>query len=361
MPDTRSLDDPIDAIAARASATDSHDGDLGPDIEALRAAGWLTACLPVKNGGNGWGSESAGAHAAFEALRKLGRANLSVARLYEGHVNAVKLIALHADGALREDAFERIRDGRLLGVWGADTRDAPVAFRESGGKLHLSGSKRFASGLGWVDHAIVVVNRDDGAHMVLVPVGDHARGDVSSWGVAGMRATRSGSYDFDGIALPASHRFGRAGAYMTEPHFEGGIWRYCAAHLGAAEAIHAELRTRLEDMGRAADPVQTKRLVEGVIALETMRLWILRAARAVEADGADPKAAALSLLAREVTEREALRVVALAEKALGMAAYNEGSTVERIARDLRLYLRQAAPDAKLLRAASMIEQRADAL
>ena len=47
-------------------------------------------------------------------------------------------------------------------------------------------------------------------------------------------------------------------------------------------------------------------------------------------------------------------VLALVERALGMAAFARGARVERLRRDLGLYLRQAAPDAKLARAAATL-------
>ena len=59
----------------------------------------------------------------------------------------------------------------------------------------------------------------------------------------------------------------------------------------------------------------------------------------------------LALLAREVTRRSCDDVLSSVEQALGMAAHDAASPIERMRRDLRLYLCQAAPDGKLTRAA----------
>lgn len=117
-----------------------------------------------------------------------------------------------------------------------------------------------------------------------------------------MRATRSGRYDFDNLTFYSEQKLGLAGDYFREPFFEGGIWRHCATHLGAAEALYRAMRMELVGRGRADNPHQQRRLVNAALATETARLWILRAAQAVEADNTEPDTAALSLLAREVTE-----------------------------------------------------------
>ena len=340
------------AIAARASTVDRDDGDLAADLDELRDHNWLLSCLPREEGGQGWGTEVDGTVPAFDALRALGRANLSVARLFEGHMNAVKLVDLYARGASRQEAFSAIRNGALFGVWGADDPDDPLTLDPAGDTLR--GAKRFASGLGLVDRSIVTVADEIGPQLLLVPGDDAKRADASGWRMGGMRATRSGRYDFDGVGITSSQKLGAPGDYLREPYFEGGIWRYCAAHLGGAEALYLAMRCELLNRGRADDPHQQRRLVEAAIAIETARLWLLRAARAVEAADAPTDTATLSLLAREVTERSCRTVIETIEQALGMGAHIAGSAVERTRRDLALFLCQAAPDAKRARAAKTL-------
>lgn len=350
----RSIHAVEEAIAARASAVDCDDGDLAADIGELRDHNWLVSCLPREVGGQGWGTQDVGTLPAFDALRALGRANLSVGRLFEGHMNAVKLIVLYARGPSREEAFSAIRSGALFGVWGADDQDCPLTLDPAGDTLR--GAKRFASGLGLVDRAIVTVASDTGLQLLLLPCDDAQRADASGWRMGGMRATRSGRYDFDGVGVANSQKLGDPGDYLREPYFEGGIWRYCAAHLGGAEALCHGMRRELLDRHRADDPHQQRRLVDAAIALETARFWLLRAAHAVEARGALPQTTALSLLAREVTERSCRTVIETVEQALGMEAHIAGSPIERTRRDLALFLCQAAPDAKRARAAKTLFQ-----
>ncbi len=348
----------IQRIANRAHLHDQLTSDLQGDIGELHQDGWLIACWPSSRGGQGWGSEPGGAVAAFTALRALGRANLSLARLFEGHMNACKLVTLYGSDAQVSASVASVQSGNLLGVWGADDAKVPLRLQHKGRNgsrtENLSGAKVFASGLGYVTQAIVTAEDNGGVQLLLIPTDDQRRADVSMWDMAGMRATRSGRFDFTGIELSHDAFIGAPNDYYREPFFEGGIWRYCAAHLGAAEALYSLTRDALIERKRASDPHQQRRIVEMAIALETTRLLLLRAACEVEEAGAPPEKIALSLLAREHTNDACRTVLALSEQALGMGAHISGTPVERIRRDLSLFLCQAAPDAKRARAAEIL-------
>ena len=352
--DSRYADDQplLAGIRSRAAGADRGEHDLSDDVEALHAAGWLSACLPESEGGSGWGIQTLNVIAAFEALRSLGRASLPVARLFEGHMNAVKLVHLYASEDLAIRVYTAVRAGTMLGVWGADVPDTPLTMEQTGDSVALSGTKQFCSGLGTVGLSIVTGILAGEQRLVIIPVTDPERINTGRWSMSAMRATLSGGYRFDGLMIDAEWLIGTPGDYQTEPYFEGGIWRYCAAHLGAAEALYRSMRSALIESGRAEAPMQAQRLVQAAIALETARLWIRRAAKEIEAETAPPSKAVLALLAREVTRQSCDVVLAAVEQSLGMAAHDSKSPIERMRRDLRMYLCQAAPDAKLARAAA---------
>jgi alkylation response protein AidB-like acyl-CoA dehydrogenase len=338
-------------IERRAAAVDEGREDLSADVEALRQAGILTAPLPD---GGGIGVLPSGALACVALLRAIGRANLSLARLVEGHVNAVKLAVLYGAPATRKRVEAGVRAGRLMGVWGADA-GAPVTLSRRGGAFVLEGTKRFASGLGVVADAVVTAATDGCTQLVLVPADDPSRADPAAWRMSGMRATRSGTYRLDGLLVDEWQLLGEPGDYGREPHFEGGVWRYCAAHLGGAEALYGHMVGQLTAAGRADDPLQARRIAEAAVACETARLWVTTAALRAEAGGGDAEgAAAYALLAREATEAACLTVIDTVERALGTAAHDTANPVERLRRDLSLFLRQAAPDAKRARAAARL-------
>lgn len=338
------------AIAAHAAACDAGES-LAPDLALLGAQGWRIAPLPVEAGGSGWAHGVAGVAPLMDALRRLGRANLSVARLFEGHVNAIKLVQLYGTQQQAAEIADAVRDGAWLGVWGADGTP-PVTLDGA----CLSGVKAFASGLGLIERAIVSVNTPGGAQLTLAHVDDPARADPSSWRVCGMRATVSGTYRFDGLPVQL---LGQPGDYGREPWFEGGVWRYCAAHLGGAEALRDVAVAHLRERGGLddgqADPDALRRISRLATLCETARLWIAQAARRTE-DGRDGDngAAAYALLARAVTEDCCTEVMTVTERVLGTAGHRQGHKADRIRRDLSLFLRQADLDGKARRAAAAL-------
>ena len=334
-------------IAARAAAADRGEATLAPDIDDLRMAGLLRAPLGPAAGGVGLCWATGAVAEGVDVLRLLGRANLAVARLYEGHVNAVKLVVLYGEPGTQARVARAVRGGALMGVWGADGA-RPVTVRAEAGALRLDGAKRFASGLGLVSLAVLSAADADGAgRLVVAPADDAGRHDATAWRVGGMRATASGDFDASGLTLARDALLGGPGDYFREPHFHGGVWRYAAAQLGGLEALVEAMRADLAARGRLADPHQAVRFARGAMACETARLWVRDAALTVEAPGAGPDAAARAVLARLVVERAASETMTEVDRALGAASHFLDHPVERLRRDLAFYLRQAAPDGAL--------------
>lgn len=344
-------------IEMRARDADEGRRNLSADIDDLRDAGVLRAALPPSAGGEGVGTTPAGARPCLVLMRQLGRANLSVARLVEGHINAVKLVFRYAGPSLCRRVAADVDAGALLGVWGADATP-PVTLAGDRDEPVLGGIKRFASGLGIVAAALVTCRTDDGIQLALVPATDPARMDASAWRMSGMRATASGLYDVSGLRLDGDALVGAPDDYFREPDFEGGVWRYAAAHLGGAEALYTHMVRQLDKARRAGDPHQASRIAGAAIACEGARLWLERACQVVECEeGPAEDAAAYALLAREAVESACLTVIDIVDRALGTFAYDTTSPVERIRRDLSVFLRQAAPDAKRMRAARALVAR----
>jgi alkylation response protein AidB-like acyl-CoA dehydrogenase len=349
------LPDLLDGLSTGSSGAT---GDLAPALDALRAAGVLTAVLPAPEG-CALGTARGTARPLSDMLRALGAADLSLARLVEGHVNAALLVETHGAPATRAAMRDAVRSGALLGVWGADG-PAPLTVRTlPDGRLRLQGAKRFASGLGHVATALVTAREgaDGPQRMLLMPADDPARHRPGDWTASALRATRSGGFDASGLTLPPEAAIGGPGDLAVEPWFEGGVWRYCAAHVGGAEGLIARWTALLERMGRLSDPVQRDRLGRATAEAVAARAVVEAAAEAVEGAseaGGDreavARAVAHALFAREAVEAACARILALSERALGMAAQDAAGDVDGHRRDLSLFLRQAAPDAKLDRA-----------
>ncbi|TCD06561.1 acyl-CoA dehydrogenase [Erythrobacteraceae bacterium CFH 75059] len=338
-----------EALRRRAGERDASLASVRRDLTILAEGGLATAPLPEAAGGQGWSDGPQAVAQLMAVLRQLGGIDLSLARLFEGHVNAIKLIGRYGAAAEASLVWDAVRAGQWTGVWGADDNPA-VTFD---GRL-LHGRKRFASGLGLVSLVVVIVSEGDAPLMVLARADDEHRASLASWNVAGMEASRSGTYDFSGVP---GRPFGQPGDYLVEPAFEGGVWRYCAAHLGAAEALRDAAALHVQQKG-AAPTADADRLVETALACETARLWIEAAARRVEAaPRGDTGAAALALLCREVTERACVEVMRQVDRTVGTAGHARGCVFDRMRRDLGLFLRQADLDGKWRRAADRLAER----
>ena len=258
-------------------------------------------------------------------------------------------------------------DGALLGVWGADGPVPLTCVDRPGGGVGLRGGKRLASGLGLVTHALVTARSgpEGAARMFLVDATDTARLDPDAWTASAMRPTRSGAIDLTGVELSPGAAVGGPGDLQVEPWFEGGVWRYCAAHVGGAEGLIDDWIAHLRRLGRLDDPLQRHRLGLALSRLGAARAGVEDAGAAIDActDGTTPQvgaAVARVLLTREAVEVACVDILALAERALGMGAQDGAAPVDRRRRDLSLFLRQAAPDAKLDRAVGHVLDRSAA-
>lgn len=333
----RIADDPlVTALAREGALYDAERRFPTGSIALLRAAGLHRRFAPPAAGGEAFADERARYAAMLDQLRRVGRGDLSVGRLYEGHVNALLLFGWYADiGQLAwlADALDR---GAIFGVWA--TEPAPgVALR---GRT-LTGAKSFASGAGGIEYAIVTAAPDAGERrLVVVDADDPARTDASGWQVRGMRASVSGTYDLTGVTVADERLLGPPGAYDLEPRFTAGAWRFAATQLGGVEALLAATRDGLGETTRA-DPLARAGFGAAIVAARSALAWVRDAAR--EAADESAHAVAIARMTRGVVERAGLDVMEQAARLLGTRSAFDGRA-DKIIRDLSLYLRQAGPD-----------------
>lgn len=347
-------------IEAEAAAGDRDRSFPEHGIALLREVGALAAPLPTSLGGLGLGTQPDGAIGMLGVLRLIGRGNLSLGRLYEGHVNALKLLVRYGSPAQLRDTAEAIRDGGLFGIWVTEG-DAPVQYRPSpdGLRLLLDGAKLFASGARQVSHPLITARSPDGdARMMIVPLGSDRQASAMAAGLSGMRGASTGRCDFAGIVLDRTALIGEAGDYLRQPEFSAGAWRGIAVALGGIDHLVALLCEQLSSRGRDENAHQRARIGEALIARETASLWARKAALVAEGEQFEPGDVAATVnLARIACERAGLDVIRLVQRSLGLGAFLESNPVERVMRDLATYLRQPAPDETLTEAAAWFTQR----
>ncbi len=133
--------------AMRAADQDRDQGFPAEDVADLARLGLLAAPVPSMAGGAGQGEEP-GARRLAAVLRLVGYGSLALGRLYEGHVNALQLVALYGGPEQRERLFADARDGHLFGVWNTEPPEGGLTLEDGAGGLRLAGVKTFASGAG---------------------------------------------------------------------------------------------------------------------------------------------------------------------------------------------------------------------
>lgn len=352
LPDA--LDPMIEAaIFARAAEVDEAAAFPVDDIAALAAVGLLAAPLPVAAGGSGLGLTADAVPPLRTLLTAIGRASLTVGRLFEGHVNAAKLVDRY--GGPSDVITAETAAGRISGVWNAERAAGLRAARADGGWL-LDGRKIHCSGAGSIRRPLVTARDDGDAVRLFLPdlTSPGVSVDLSVWRAAGMRGTATGTVDFARVFVPDAATVGDAGDYYRSPYFSGGAWRVLAVQLGGLDRVMALHAARLNASGRSGDPVFRARFARAAGHHEAARLLVAEAGNRAEAGG-DPAAIdAYVDLARSIFEDLALGVVDATRRNVGLGTFIAPDPLDRVLRDLETYLRQPFVDASRDHAAAWL-------
>ena len=351
-------------LAARAAAHDRDNSYPFEAIDALKAAGYFAAPIPVELGGLGVSS----AHDLVVASSRLARGDASVAIGVNMHLVAVlnmerrRQVAVAAGQERRARGFasslEQIaRDGVVLAAAiserGQDlTRPGTLATRTESG-WRIDGRKMFCTMSPAATDLYVAVTYidDDGIERyayAMVPT--DAPGVVvhDDWDALGMRASGSNSISLEGVELPESGVRGgfRAGdplPYM-ERNLVAGLF-HAAASLGIAESADTIARQGVAGHinGDARPRIQ---VAENTIDLAASRGVISRAAALIDhhraanpaSDGSAEQLGAVfaeAQAAKAFINEAAARIVDRALALSGGAGYVNGSPLARAYRDVK--------------------------
>ncbi|HVA21635.1 MAG TPA: acyl-CoA dehydrogenase [Candidatus Micrarchaeia archaeon] len=268
----------------------------------------------------------------IEALIALGAADCVLARLGEGHADALAILA--------ELGGPDPGAGRLWGVWAAQPPGtAAVEARSDGAGWRLDGLKPYCSGAAACDAALVTAGAADGTRLFAVEL---RRGGAfaldGSWPAVGMAGSDSRTVRLDGVAaIPV----GGPGAYVDRPGFWHGAAGVAACWLGGAVGAARALTGAAAQ--RELDPHALAHLgaVDG--ALTAMRAVLLQAGGAFDRDPTDSRgrAALVARRARTAVEAGATEVLARVGRALGAGPLTRDPAHARRIADLTVYLRQS--------------------
>lgn len=356
--DTANFKRVLEKIAERAAESE-HDIE-GPkeEFQWLRDCGALALVLP----GEQMDFNTAETSKLLKLLKDIGQANLSVGRIYEGHINALYLIHLYAADEQRNKWYQEVRDdGYLFGIWNTQSNNG-IKFIENDHSLHIEGSKTFCSGATLVNRALITgniaqINRT-GWQMAIIDMQkiDDERIDRQSWKTLGMKASVSYTVDFSGYIITENELLSQPGVYLTNPYFNGGAIRFAAVQLGGAEAIAAHTLAYLKELDRTSDPIQQLRISNIMTQLISGRMWLDKAAACYDrwaySGTHDAELIAFANMTRISIEEICLNIMEESNRCVGARGLMQPYPLERIYRDLSFYLRQPAPDATRLNVAT---------
>lgn len=332
-------------------------------FQLLAECGFLALPFDRSLGGMGLGHESGTSGALLTVLSIVGWGDLSLARLYEGHLNALLLLQQFGDAEQIERGAADARRGCVFGVWNTEGTDGLRVTEAGETGLHLQGGKTFASGAGSIERPLVTARDDTGGWQLIQLEMEKTSASLvpGSWATFGMRASHSYAVDLSGTPIEQRQLIGQAGDYYRQPWFSGGALRFCAAQLGGAAALLDLARVELTTRNRAGDPVQRRRigiisseLAAGFAMLDTAAFLADRSRFGGGPDTEDANFLAYVGLTRATVERVCLNTIEAVEQALGASSLMATHPAARIGADLRLYLRQPAPDSVLLGAAETV-------
>jgi hypothetical protein len=264
----------------------------------------------------------------WAGFAELAGQDLSVARLAEGHADAVAILA--------ELGGQGPPPGSRWGVWAAHPPGPALEASQDGRQWHLRGIKRYCSGARTCTHALVTAAAPDGMRLFAVEVS--ALTPVpGSWPATGMAGSDTLDVDFGDV--PAEP-VGAPGAYVERPGFAHGGAGVAACWYGGAREVGRTLLTAAER--RDVGPHALAHLGAVDIALRTVRSALDSAADEIDADPADLKGAGRlrALRVRALADAVAAEVMGRVGRALGAGPLCLDEAHSRRVADLTVYIRQ---------------------
>jgi alkylation response protein AidB-like acyl-CoA dehydrogenase len=349
----------------RAAEYDREAGFPKEDFRDLLQAGLLSAVLPAEFGGLGLGPYHRNVLTLWLVTKEIAKADLSLARCWEGHVNSLVLL----DGLANEEQKRRwfadvMQNGEIWVAWSGEpqVRAASDTFsfgttttKVDGGYL-VDGRKAFATSAGGANWAILLVSTagpggarhsSGGLASQLLLACDLSDPSVSIdrswWDPLGMRGSASHVVQFNRTFIPESSLIGRPGQYLLDGWQTCFIPHYAATFLGAAEAAYDFALDEVTSQGKVQDPYVQHHIGQSAINVETAYLWLQHVARMWDT-GRHSEAQLAGSRARHIIEHLAEDTVKRCIRACGARSLNRPSPLERIYRDLSFYVRHDNDD-----------------
>jgi hypothetical protein len=278
----------------------------------------------------------------WQALAAVAAHDLSLAKLYEGHTDALGILNELSHPLLPEPLS-------VWGVWAAEAAGARVLIQPdpavAAGRVRLSGTKSWCSGASSISHGLLTAWHADGSgpQLVAVPIRQSAVSvRTELWQAVGMCGSASVDVAFDGAH---AELVGQPGDYLRRPGFWQGGAGIAACWYGGATFLASVLH-RAVAKARApsanASPLSFREAALGRVDTELMATAALLREAALWID-AHPRhdASEVALRVRLRAECAARAVLDTVGTALGATPFCRDARFARMAADLPVFIRQS--------------------
>ncbi|WP_043195803.1 acyl-CoA dehydrogenase [Pseudomonas putida] len=316
--DLAHLDHLLHRFATRSRAIDL-DPLLPELLQALRAEQLDLLPLP----GHGRTLER------WQALARVAGCDLGLAKLYEGHTDALAILA-------ECGAAQHAHDG-IWGMWAAEPPDARARIvARHGQRVQLQGRKAWCSGALQIDRALLTAWENDQPQLVAIELSHPSqRIQAEQWQAVGMASTASVTVEFDdspGLAI------GAPGQYLSRPGFWQGGAGIAACWYGAAEALAGYLREHCSKP--RPDPHADAHLGAVDAALYGARAALRKCAAWIDQHPKDDASFEVRRTRAQI-EQAVEQVIQHVGRALGATPFCRSGHFARLSADLPVYLRQS--------------------
>ena len=267
--------------------------------------------------------------ARWRTLAAVGGQDLTLAKFFEGHTDALAILA-----ELGAPSFPA--DG-IWATWAAEPPDARVTVAGSAGHLvSLQGTKAWCSGASVATHAVLTGWDTQGRQQLFAVELDQPSitHHTDAWQAVGMASTNSAYLHFNGTL---AHPLGEPGDYVGRPGFWHGGAGVAACWLGAAQWLGNYLR---EHMKKCGDPHRQAHLGEVYVALEGAAATMRALAKQIDANPAHSWRVAV-MHARLQVEAACDTVIRHVGRGLGATPFCTDCHFARLMADLPVFMRQS--------------------
>ena len=294
----------------------------------------------------------------WRALAAVAEHDLSLAKLFEGHTDALAILAelggaLNHHGACRKQPQRRSPGEEMVwGVWASEAPGGRVSFVPAtpadDGAVLLTGVKHWCSGARGASHALLTVwlgeahQPADAPQLAWLPIDQpsvHVIADA--WKAVGMHGSASLQVRLTGAR---AWMVGSPGQYLSRPGFwQGGAGVAACWYGGTASLAKTLYRAVADRPEHSRSPFLLAAAGKVAVTMRAMALMLQDAARWIDAHPhADASDRALGArLAVAACATEVLEEVAAA---LGATPFCTDAAFARAAADLPVFIRQSHAD-----------------